>query len=196
MSWLRSHLLQISSVKRNSVVAVIGQTSSKSGRPCELWFFVADKKSSCSDAFIEGRYLYDAGRLADCDNLKEFEIHTNDDPIRLAKASVIDIIKDCQYRDGVYSIARSTISYLETIVNFEDDIDGKGFNRCIMADTMSAEISRVPDREQLLAALSNATDWKEKVIFISCFLQMSMYENTKMGQMYEVVCGRSFSSVP
>ena len=81
-------------------------------------------------------------------------------------------------------------------MNFEDDFDGKGFNRCIMADTMSAEISRVPDREQLLAALSNATDWKEKVIFISCFLQMSMYENTKMGQMYEVVYGSSFSSVP
>ena len=144
-------------------MAVIGQTSSKNDRRCELWFFVTGKKSSSSEAFIEGRYLYEAGRRAKSDTLKEFELHTDDEPVRLAKASVIDIVKDCQYRDGVYSIAHSTIAFLETVVNFEDDLDGKGLNRRIMTETTSEEICGVPDLEQLLAALSKATEWKEQV---------------------------------
>lgn len=163
-------------------MAVIGQTSSKGKKPCELWFLVADKKSSSSEAFIEGRYLYEVGRRDGSETHEEFELHTDDEPVRLAKASVIDIVKDCNCRDGVYSIARSTIAFLETIVDFEDDSDGKGLNRRIATDTKSVEISGVPDRGQLLAALSNAKEWKDKVIYISQYLQVPIDDHITRGQ--------------
>lgn len=156
-------LLQISSVKRNSVVAVIGETSVKGKTQCELWFFVAQKKSNISDAFIEGRYLYEAESDAHSGSHQVFHIHSDDDMVQLAKASVIDIVKEFHVEDGVYSISQSTIRDLKIIVSFEDGSEGRGNNERIIRDTACSEYMHIPDQHSVLAALANASGWKTKV---------------------------------
>ncbi len=146
------------------MVAVIGQQGSHDDGPCELWFLVASRKSNSSDGFIEGFYLYEVDADDDTHTHKKYELHSDDKPVVIAKASVISIVKDCNCDSGIYSISTSTIEDLTIILSFEDDSNPKGRNLPVLAPTSVSQKSCTPlDEETIAAALSRAMTWKAKV---------------------------------
>ncbi len=157
---LHNVINQICTVQKSNVVAVLGKTGNLVDSPCELWFFVASKKSHAHDAYIHGRWLHEISK--DTTNVNEFEIHSDEEEIEIAKATVIDCGHGFTEHDGVYSIHQSEIDGLQCIVSYEDDsVSQIGKNSSIIMDLQTA--ASPLSGAALLQALSRAESWKEKV---------------------------------
>ena len=149
-------------MKRNAVVAVLGQRGLHGDGPCELWFLVASKESTTDEAFIEGFYLYDIEKKSKLNTHKHFELHEDDEPVQIAKVSVIDIVKDCECHNGIFSISKSVIAELEIIMSFEDDSNPSGQNRRVLSAESKPQ-SLAIEEAAIATAISSARSWKEKV---------------------------------
>lgn len=150
------HRLQISGVERGSVVAVLGSESHHT----KLWFFVADKSSSETDGFIEGRWLYDKrseedGRL--------FELRMGDDVVKLAKTTVIDShVLNIRQDDGLYVISHAILQDLQVVVDYENDVVVDGQNYFVSENAELTYASSV-SHDVAVEAMQKASSWKSKV---------------------------------
>ena len=162
---------QISEVKKNEIVAVIGQ----SGKRCELWFFIASKKSVSSEGFVEGHWLYELS-VSKQDKKKThrlFEQHYDDEVSMIAKNSIIEqCVKGSIEDNGVYSILVTTITELQSQVSYEDGTalqDGENHRIVAPSDENKDECDGVVNSSELATILCKAHSWREKVLMNNSF---------------------------